>query len=76
MRIFFNIIGWVVGSLGAALAGIFLIAFCYATLVPDTSGSPDARGMVTGLSIVGLVAGVLMLAAGSLVVSLSKKRET
>jgi hypothetical protein len=76
MRIFFNIIGWVVGSLGAILAGIFLIALCYATLVPDTSGSPDARGMAAGLSILGLVAGVLMLAAGSLVVSLSKKRET
>ena len=76
MRLFFNIIGWVVGSLGAVLAGIFLIAFCYASLVPDTSGSPDARGMATALSIVGLIAGVLMLAAGSLVVSLSKKRET
>ena len=64
------------GSLGAVLAGIFLIAICYATLVSDTSGSPDARGMAAGLSIVGLIAGVLMLAAGSLIVSLSKKSET
>ena len=49
-----NGLAWIVIAIGVVLGCLCIYSLGYALIVPDTSGSPDARGMVFGASMLGL----------------------
>ena len=55
MRKILEALGWLIVAIGALITGVLIYSLGYAILVPDTGGSPDARGMIHGLSVVGIV---------------------
>ena len=54
MRQILEALGWLAVAIGTLITGALIYSLGYAVLVPDTSGSPDARGMIHGLSLVGI----------------------
>uniref|UniRef100_UPI00105F4EE7 hypothetical protein n=1 Tax=Cognatilysobacter terrigena TaxID=2488749 RepID=UPI00105F4EE7 len=52
-----RIAGWLIIALGVAISLVALWAIGYSLLVPDASGSPDARGMLMGSGIFSLLIG-------------------
>ena len=65
--------GWLIVALGGVISLIALWAIGYSLLVPDTSGSPDARGMLMGSGIFGLlVGGVPTFAVGAGVLAVGR----
>ena len=55
MRQILEAFGWLIVAIGTLITGALIYSLGYAILVPDTSGSPDARGMAHGLSVVGII---------------------
>jgi hypothetical protein len=54
-----RVLGWIVTIAGIAISLLAAWGLGYAIIVPDTSGSPDARGMLLGSSLVVLLVGGL-----------------
>jgi hypothetical protein len=67
---------WLLIAIGTVLSGFLLYGFAYAFVVPDPSGSPDARGMALSFSFLGLVVvGLPTLIAGVMLLWFANRRE-
>ena len=68
-----RIIGWLITIAGIVISLFAACGLGYAIIVPDTSGSPDARGMLLGSSLtVLLVIGLPFLVVGSVLLAFGR----
>ena len=75
MRQILEALGWLIVAIGTLIIGVLIYSLGYAILVPDTSGSPDARGMIHGLSVVGIfLVGLPTSLIALLLIQSSKRR--
>jgi hypothetical protein len=68
-----RVLGWVITIAGIAISLFAAFGLGYAIIVPDTSGSPDARGMLLGSSLVVLlVVGLPTLLVGAILLAFGR----
>jgi hypothetical protein len=66
-------LGWCVTGAGLLIAGFAGALMLYALVVPDSSGSPDARGMSFGASLaIFLLFGLPTILVGGVLLMLSE----
>jgi hypothetical protein len=74
MRQFFRIIGWLITTAGILFSLLACWGLIYSLFVPDTSGSPDARGMLFGSSLISLlIIGLPVVTVGAIVLGFTAK---
>jgi hypothetical protein len=75
MRQFLRVVGWLITSAGILFSLLACWGLIYTLVVPDTSGSPDARGMLFGSSLfLLLIIGLPVVTLGAIVLGFTRKR--